>query len=85
MHHTDKCKHYIQRIPQTAVTVPQYTKSSISTSHNTIEAEQATGAGAEGPTGATGSDPGKTTGTVQHRYVKIVGEPQTTPDKSVEP
>ena len=37
------------------------------------------------PTGATGPDPGKTTGTVQHRYVKIVGEPHITPDRSVEP
>ena len=27
------------------------------------------------PTGATGSDPGKTTDTVQHRYVEIAGEP----------
>ena len=36
------------------------------------------------PTGATGPDPGKTTGTVQHRYVEIVGEPHITPDKSVE-
>ena len=53
-------------------------------------AGQATGAGVaptgvEGPTGATGPDPGKTTGTVQHRYVKIVGELPTTPDKSVDP
>ena len=90
MQHTDKYKHYIQSLPQTAVTVPQYTKSSTSTNYNTIEAGQATGAevaptGVGGPTGATGSNPGKTTGTIQHRYVKIAGKPHTTPEKSVEP
>ena len=37
------------------------------------------------PTRATGPDPGKTTDTVQHRCVEIVGEPHTTPDKSVGP
>ena len=37
------------------------------------------------PTGSTGPDPGKTTGTVQHRYVEIAGELHTTPDRSVEP
>ena len=82
MQHTDKYKHYGQSL-QTAVTVLQYTKSSTSTNLNTIKAGQPTMAiraevgptGVGDPTGATGSDPGKTTGTVQHRYVKIVGEP----------
>ena len=41
--------------------------------------------GVGGPTRATGSNPGKTIGTVQHRYVEIVGKPHITPDKSVEP
>ena len=50
---------------------------------HTIEAGQATGeemapTGVEGPTEATGPDPGRTTGTVQHRYVKIAGESQST-------
>ena len=36
------------------------------------------------PSGATGPDPGKTTGTVQPLCVKIVGEPHITPDRSAE-
>ena len=90
MQHADKCKYYIQSPPQTAATVLQYTKSKISTNHSTTEAGQATGAeeaptGVGDPTRATGPDPGKTTDTVQHRCVEIVGEPHTTPDKSVGP
>ena len=59
MPHPDKYKHYVQSL-QTAVTVPQYTRSQ--TSLNTTEAGQltvATGAGAGDPSGATGPNPGK--------------------------
>ena len=92
MQHTDKCEHCVQGL-QTAVTVPQYTKSQTSLSLNTTEAGQSTMAtGAEvGPTGlgdpsrATGPNPGKTTGTIQPLCVNIVGEPHITPDKSAEP
>ena len=90
MQHADKYRHYIQS-PQTAVTVPQCTKSQINL--NTTEVGQDTMAteaeaaptGAGDPTRATGPNLGKTTGTVQHRYVEIVGEPHTTPDKNAEP
>ena len=41
--------------------------------------------GAGDPTGVTGPNPGKTTGTVQHRYVKTAGEPHITPDRNAEP
>ena len=90
MLHADRYKHYIQSL-QTAVIVPQYTRSQ--TSLNTTKAGQltvATGAGA-GPTGvgdpsgATGPNPGKTTGTVQPLCVNIAGEPHTTPDRNAEP
>ena len=37
--------------------------------------------GAGDPTRATGPDQGKTTGTVQHKYAKIMGEPHITPDR----
>ena len=92
MQHADKYKHYIQSL-QTAVTVPQYTKSQTSLSLNTTEAGQptmATGAevdptGLGAPSRATGPNPGKTMGTIQPLCVNIVGEPHITPDKSAEP
>ena len=90
MLHTDRYKPYDQSL-QTAVTVPQYTRSQ--TSLSTTRAQESTAAtGAEvGPTGvgdpsgATGPDTGKTTGTVWPLYVNIVGEPHTTPGKNAGP
>ena len=85
MPHADKYKHYIQSL-QTAVTVPQYTKSQ--TSLNTTKAGQltvASEAGVGDPSRATGPNPSKTTGTVQPLCVNIVGESHITPDKNAGP
>ena len=90
MPHTDMHKHYIQSL-QTAVIVPQYTRSQ--TSLNTTKARQltaTTGGGAGptgvgGPSGATGSNPSKTTGSVWPQCVNIVGEPHITPDRNAGP
>ena len=90
MLHAERYKPYIQTL-QTAEIVPQYTRSQ--TSLNTTKAREPTVAtGAEAgstevgdPSGATGPNPGKTTGTVWPLCVNIVGEPDTTLDKSAEP
>ena len=90
MLHADRYKHYIQSL-QTAVIAPQYIRSQ--TNLNTTKAGQltaATGAeagptGVEDPSGETGPDPGKTTGTVQPLCVNIVGGPHITPDRNAEP
>ena len=90
MLHTDRYNPYVQSL-QTAVIVPQYTRSQTSLSTNEVgEPTVATGAEA-GPTEvgdpsrATGPNPGKTTGTVQPLCVNTAGEPHTTLDKSAEP
>ena len=90
MLHADRYKYYIKSL-QTAVIVPQYTRSQ--TSLNTTEAGEPTVAtGAEaGPTEAgdpcraTGPNASKTAGIVWPLCVNIVGEPHTTPDRSAEP
>ena len=90
MLHADGYKPYDQHL-QTAVTVPQYTRSQTSLS-TTKAGEPTVATGAEAgptevgdPSRATGPDPGKTTGTVWPLCVNIVGEPHTTPDKNAEP
>ena len=71
---------------QTAVTVPQYTRSQTSLSTTRAgESTVATGAEVGDPSRVTGPDPGKTTGTVWPPCVNIVGELHTTPDKNAEP
>ena len=90
MLHADTYKPYDQSL-QTAVTVPQYTRSQTNLS-TTGAGEPTVATGVEvghteagDPFGATGPDPGKTTGTVQPLCVNIVGEPHTTSDKNAEP
>ena len=76
----DKYKHYVQSL-QTAVVAPQYTESQ--TSLNTTKAGQLTAAtGNRGrphrvgdSSGATGPNPGKTTGTVQPLCANIQESP----------
>ena len=90
MLHADRYKPYDQSL-QTAVTVLQYTRSQTSLS-TTKAGEPTVATGAEAgpreigdPSGVTGPNPGKTTGTVWPLYVNIVGEPHTTPGKNAGP
>ena len=90
MLHADRYKSYNQSL-QTAVTVLQYTRSQ--TSLSTTEAREPTVATeaeagpteAGDPSGETGPNPVKTTGTIWPLYVNIVGEPHTTPGKNAGP
>ena len=84
---THKFKPYVQSL-QTAVIVHLCIKSSNSLS---TSGEGAATVAEVVPTGAgdtprvAGPDPGRTTGTVLALYVNTVGEPYTTPGKSIEP
>ena len=90
MLYADRYKPYVQSL-QTAVIVPQHTRSQ--TSLSTRKAEEptmATGAEADptevgDPSGATVPNPGKTTGTEWPLCVNIVEEPHTTLEKTAEP